>query len=439
MSSYRRRHVDRLAVIVAWAAITTAAFAGEAKEPATGKAHATSWTVGTPIVTYWAGPSLTDASVEQFAAGGWNLLWCSTEEELDLVHRHGLRGQFQHPLISPASLDDPEKKKLLDALIDRISKHPGLYSYFIIDEPPVSQFPSLARIVEYLRQRDPKHMAYINLFPTNATNEQLGTKGDPATAYREHVRQYIDIVKPSLISYDHYQFAARGDMEQYFLNLALIREYSLQANVPFLNIVQACSWMPARRAPNGNEMRYLVYTSLAYGAQGISYFVYWGRPGYRGGIITEDGQPTPLYEVLKTANREFAAIGLEVQSLRSLAAYHAGMQPPGVERLPDDAPFRPDPPVGPLQYKLFQPVKGLLLGYFGPGNGSQAPSKPTHCIVVNLDYKAELNPTIVGPSGVEVFDALKGTWSKAGGNRAALTLPPGGGRLIRLEQSQAPE
>jgi hypothetical protein len=53
----------------------------------------------------------------------------------------------------------------------------------------------------------------------------------------------------------------------------MIRRAAQDANVPFLNIVQACSWTPARRVPNGDEMRYLLYSTLAYGAQGISYYV----------------------------------------------------------------------------------------------------------------------------------------------------------------------
>ena len=29
--------------------------------------------------------------------------------------------------------------------------------------------------------------------------------------YREHLKQYVQVVRPDLISYDHYQFAVNGD------------------------------------------------------------------------------------------------------------------------------------------------------------------------------------------------------------------------------------
>lgn len=385
------------------------------------------WRIGTPIVTYWAGPPMTDAVAEQMAAGAFNLVWC-TEKELDVAHRHGLRAQLYDGLISPASLDDPARKADLDALIDRVKNHPALYSYFITDEPSAAAFPQLARIVAYLRERDPAHLAYINLFPTYATNEQLGTEGDTVTAYKEHLRLYLEIVKPDLISYDHYQFAVGGDTDQYFLNLALVREAALNAGLPFLNIVQACTWAPgAMRVPKGDEVRYLVYTSLAYGAQGISYYVYC-HPGHEGGIAhLEDCSPTPLYYVLSKLNREFVAIASELQPLRSLAVYHAGMLPPGTVRLPDDALFRFDPPVPDMPYTPPKPVKGLLLGLFGPREG-----KPTHAVVVNLDYEASTTTTVIGPGPLQVFDAVSARWGHAGGRAATIRLRPGGGRLLRL-------
>jgi hypothetical protein len=387
--------------------------------------------LGTPIVTYWAGPALTDAAAQQMADGGWNIAWCS-EKELDVAQRHGLRGQLQDGLLSPASLDNPAQRKKLDALLDRVRTHPALYCYFITDEPGAADFPALGRLVAYLRERDPAHLAYINLFPTYANNQQLGTKGDTVTAYREHLRQYLDVVKPGLVSYDHYQFSKAGDNDQYFLNLALVRQAAQQAGVPFLHIVQACTWTPSMRVPTGDEMRYLVYTTLAYGAQGISYYVYC-CPGHTGGIALPDGTPTPIYQALKSLNREFAAIATELQPLRSLGVYHAGMAPPGAEPLAKDSRFRLDPPVAPMPYKRLEPVKGVLLGLFGPAGKGNEPGKPTHVLVVNLDYRASAIARLVGPGNLASFDASRGSWSPAAGRIIELRLPPGGGTLLRVQ------
>jgi len=381
-----------------------------------GAAEGSEWKIGTPIVTYWAGPPMTEATAQQMAEGGWNLVWCD-ETQLDTAQKYGLRGQLVNGLLSPQSLNDPNRKEQLDALIERVKAHPALYSYFLTDEPNAAAFPALGKLVAYLRERDPAHLAYINLFPTYANNEQLGTQGDTVTAYQEHLRQYVDLVKPDLISYDHYHFRTDGDGDQYFLNLGMIRQAALDAGVPFLNIVQACSWHPSMRVPNGDELRWLVYTSLAYGAQGISYYVYC-HPGHEGAMALADGTPTELYHAAKVLNREFAAIAAQLQPLRSLGGYHVGPVPRGAAALPEGAPFTLDPPTS---------EKGMVLGYFGQ------PDRPTHVVVVNLDYKQNVVTTLVGPGELEVFKPAAGEWSPAGSDRVELRLPPGGGQLVRLK------
>lgn len=411
------------------------------------------WELGKPIVTYWAGPRMTDAVAKQMADGGWNLVWCKSAWELDTIQKHGLRGIVSSRLFNPDNLDSPETKARLDAFIDSVKNHPALYAYHVKDEPGASAFAHYARMANYLREMDPSHLAYLNLLPLGAKNRQLGTTGEQVPAYREYVRQFIEILKPKLLSYDHYHFADNGDGDGHFLNLAEMRQAALDAGVPFMVIVQACSWTKIRRIPTGEELRWLAYTTLAYGSQGISYYVY-GHRGHDGAMINlVDGSPTPLYYYASELNKEFAAVAGELQSLRSVAVYHVGMQPPGTILLPEDAAFRIDPPVPPKEYPPVRPcregwptsysaapVEGLVIGCFGKGDS------PTHALVVNLDYRTYsgrgharreefLKPVrraIVGPGNLEVFDVAASKWSPTGSNRAELSLPPGAGVLLRV-------
>lgn len=398
---------------------------------ALGQPPPSTWTVGTPIVTYWCGPALTEATARQMAEGGWNLVWCG-EAELDTAARHGLRAQLTHPLLNPASLDDPQKRAELDALIDRVRLHPALYAYFITDEPNAAQFAALGRLVRYVRERDPAHLAYINLFPTYASNAQLGNTGTVVTAYQAHLRQFIQQVQPALLSYDHYQFAVNGDNGQYFLNLALVRRAALEAGLPFLQIVQASTWAPSMRVPGAEELRYLVYTTLAYGAQGISYYIYC-CPNHQGGMALPDGTPTPLYHAAKRLNREFVATARQLQPLRSVGVYHAGMLPEGAEPLPVEAPFQLEPPVPAMRYRPPERVRGVLLGCFGPKDRTGA-SAATHVVVANLDYKTNVVVGLRGPGPLQTFDPSTGQWSAPVQGRVELRLEGGAGCLVRVQR-----
>ena len=384
---------------------------------ATSAADTARWHIGTPIATYWAGPAMTDATAAQMADGGFNVVWCSADE-LDTVQRHGMRAFLQSGLIAPETLDDPAKRQELDALVDRVKGHPALYGYFITDEPNSSRFPALGKLVAYFRERDPGHLAYINLFPTYATNEQLGTKGDVETAYAEHLRQYVDVVKPDLNSYDHYHFTSDGDSGQYFLNLGMIRQKAVESGLPFLNTIQACTWTPAMRVPNGDELAWLVYTSLAYGAQGISYFVYYS-PGIQGAMANDDTGTTPLYDAASRLNREFVAIASELQPLESLGAYHIGKLPLGAEALPDNSPVKV---VG------AEPAEGLVVGLFGRDGTAD------HAVIVNRDYKQGVRLTLGVPRGTRVYGGTAAGWSPArGSGRVTLWLDRGAGALVRWD------
>ena len=401
------------------------------------------WQIGTPVTTYYAGPPINEATAKQMADGGFNLI-CCTEKELDTANECGLRAQLMDAeLLSPQTMSNPAQLAKLDALIERVKSHPAMYSYNIIDEPDASLFPALGKLVAHLRKRDPAHLAYINLLPTYADNKQLGTKGDTVTAYREHLRLFIQQVKPDLLSYDHYHFTSSGkDNDQYFLNLAMIRQTAIDAGIPFMNIVQACTWESDMRAPNGDEMRWLNYTSLAYGAQALSYFVYCYAPFYKertaagvdaGGMMRPsnnlcriDGPTTTQYAAAKELNPQFIAIASQLQPLRSIGAYHVGTVPKGAVALPNKARFYLDFS-GKDMSKM--PAEGMLLGYFGKTERST----PTHVLVVNLNYKNTVTTTVVGPDRKELFDTATRQWTRVPGPRTAITLPPGGGKLIRVQ------
>jgi len=417
---------------------------------------ARAWRMGTPIVSYWAGPMpITETAAKQMAKGHWNLVWVTGRgapegdvahyrAQLDILQRYGLRGIVSCGLFRPATLDDPKRKAKLDAFVDGIRTHPALYAYHLKDEPNASTFRDLARMKNYLDKRDPSRLKFVNLYPNYANEKQLGTKGAPVRvrAYEEYVHQFIEVFKPQLLSYDHYHFTVKGDRGNYFLNLAQIRRAALNAGLPFMVIVQACSWTVNMRIPTGEELRWLTYTTLAYGAQGISHYVY-GYRGHDGAMMNlADGSPTSLYYYARRLNKEFVAVATALRPLRSLAVYHAGTQPQGATPLPAHAPFRLDPPVPSKEFSPPEPVEGFLIGYFGKGQS------PTHALVVNLDYRTYagrgqrrrevfLHPvprSLVGPGRLEVFDVATSTWSSAGANRVDLRLPPSGAILVRVSK-----
>jgi hypothetical protein len=402
------------------------------------------WTQKDFLITFWCPPPATDENLANVAVEGFNLTW-TPEEGLDVAARHGLRAMLSSPLLNPEVLDDVAKRAELDALIARVKGHPALEAYYITDEPGAGAFPGLGKLVAYLRERDPAHLAYINLYPTYANEEQLGVSADAAERarvgqptdsganeadsgtvlrYREHLRQFIETVQPDLISYDHYHFLKDADGQQkdgkeYFLNLGMIRTAALGADRPFLNIIQANTIIKSWRLPNAAEMRWLVFTTMAYGGRGISYFTYWGPTEYNG--LYQEGQAAPLLNDVALLNREIAAIGPALMELDSVGIYHTAPVPLGAEALPSDAPVRI---LGDGEF-----VIGLL------GQEDQASA----FMIVNRNYKhaAEVTVEITLPGRrLQELDRQTGKWMRVqrlGGKHAVtLELAAGDGRLFRV-------
>ena len=419
--------------------------------PAFGEASLSTghWTQKQFIVTFWCPPPATDEALARVAAEGFNLME-TPPEGLDVAARHHLRAMLQSPLLRPEVLDDPALRAQLDALIERVKNYPAVEAYFITDEPGAGAFAGLGRLVAYLRERDPAHYAYINLFPTYANEQQLGVSADAAERahvgypqnfagvgtddktvlrYREHLKQFVEIVKPELISYDHYHFLKPDqnskpvDGKQYFLNLALIRMAALEAKKPFLNIIQANTIEKSWRLPNAQELRFLVFTTMAYGGRGISYFTYWGPPAYNG--LYQDGKPAPLLEPVVALNQEINSFGPTLMQLDSTVVYHTAPLPYGTEAIPANAPVQ-----------ITSPGE-FVLGFFGKIRAQ----RPTAFMIVNRDYNHESDATVkVAAPGhkLQEFDRKTGEWSvfkSLGGSRTVeIKLAPGDGRLFRFAE-----
>jgi hypothetical protein len=301
-------------------------------------------------------------------------------------------------------------------------------------------------LVAYLRAHDPKHLAYINLFPTYANEQQLGVKTDDALRsatplssgtqglrnndpvllrYREYLNRFLTTVKPDLISYDHYHFfkddktGAAVDGKEYFLNLGLIRSAALESRKPFLNIIQADTIEKNWRLPNAEETRWLVFTTLAYGGRGISYFTYWGPPAYNGLYV--DGKPAERLPAITALNHELSQFGRAMMKLQSVGVYHTAPVPYGADPLPPEAPLQ-----------LGTPGE-FVIGFFGTSRKTEA------FMIVNRDYHNASEAVLKlnrSRATVEELDRITGRWSKFGkpGRDEALhiKLGAGDGRLFRL-------
>ncbi len=223
---------------------------------------------------------------------------------------------------------------------DKFPDHPACWGFLTKDEPVASEFADLAFITAHLRKTRPGRLTYINLFPNYANMAQLG-----APNYDEHVRRFVAEVTPDVLSMDHYpMMSPHGDGRSgYCENLQSMRDSSLQAGIPFWNFFNTMPFGP-HYDPTEAQLRWQIYTSLAYGAKGILYFCYQTPPPGvefpRGGaIITVEGRRTRHYEQAKRINACLKNMGDTLMKLTSTGVYRVPRQSNSRQIL-SDTPIR---------------------------------------------------------------------------------------------------
>jgi hypothetical protein len=308
------------------------------------------------IISYWGGPpkeEMTLARYKEIAECGFNVAFApggqESSQHLDLCKEAGIKGfvfleNGDKGLPwgdggKPAAGEIPDIEQSLDVSIAKYASHPALFGFFLRDEPYIAQFDRIGIINRYLMKKDPKHLPFINLFP-NYVN--LPDWNGPA--YESAVAKYIETVSPVLVSWDHYrQVFERGDESLYWHNLEIMRRLTLQAKVPMFQIICSLKHMGYRECSEA-DLRWQVYTSLAYGTRGVMYFTYW----YAGwlawaeapSLIGKYGNRDVKWDFVKKVNRRIANLGPTLVQVTSTGVYHTEPVPPGGRGLAAGAPVK---------------------------------------------------------------------------------------------------
>lgn len=267
-------------------------------------------------IGFWVAPQTSEHLDERYA-------------EIAGAHFNFVIGLCGGPHPEPAELQLKRCEKYgLKALVpvgsaslETLPDGPAVWGYSVVDEPSARQFPELRKTVDALRRTHPGKLAFINLFPNYATAEQLGSSN-----YDTHVTQFVREANPDVLSMDHYpQFRPdRDGREGYCRNLAVMRRHSLEAGIPFWNFFNSMPYGP-HTDPTEAQLRWQIYTSLAYGAKGLMYFCYWTPRGDEfpkgGAILTADGRRTRHYDEAQRINARLMQLGPTLMQLTSVAVH----------------------------------------------------------------------------------------------------------------------
>lgn len=277
----------------------------------------------------WGWTPADPAVLREIKRAGFNLAGFVSAEGLDEVAAAGLKAIVSDPSTrvddAVVGIPDIEIAQRVKRLTDRVGSHPAVFGYFLRDEPGPRAFESLAKWSAAFRAAAPGAWPYINLFPSYASREQLGG------AYEQYIEQFVTTVQPPFLSYDNYSVMDDGTLrEGYFQNLEAVRSAGLRHNLPFWSVVLANAHFRYAE-PSQATLNFQVFTTLAYGTRGISYYTYFTPTvgNYRLGAVDQFGHKTPTWDLLRRMNLQILKLAPTYTQLRSVNVFHHPRVPTG--------------------------------------------------------------------------------------------------------------
>ena len=216
-----------------------------------------------------------------------------------------------------------------------VKTYPGGLGFLAWDEPKLPEMPRAGKRVAWINKTYPEMLVFSTVnpikppfafsFPNLAGEKAIdtGLYDEPSVPYTydDHLDNLAEIVQSDVLMADIYPFWNPKKLypdkylrDQYFFMLQALRKAGLKHNRPYWIFVQAYEDPGRCRLPSESDLRMEVYSALAFGFTGVSYFLYDAGPPFRC-LMDQSNSPTPLYHVVRELNAEVARLG---RSLRFL-------------------------------------------------------------------------------------------------------------------------
>lgn len=259
---------------------------------------------------------------------GFNMAGFVSPQHVTLAARAGLKCIVDDPnvsrVVNDAQMSDEEIAKRVEKATARFRKNPNVYGYYVMDEPTAPLFPNLARWAAAITKAHPGSTPYINLLP-------IGAQGPGSKDYEDYIEQFVSVIKPTYVSYDHYTLMDDGSVRpSLYMNLEVMRKASLKHGIPFWNIVLGNSHFHYAEVTQGG-LNLQVYATLAYGGKGICYFTYFAPlvGNYRNAAVDQFLNKTPTWGMLRLINNQIHALAPVYLTLKSVNVFHNEDVPDG--------------------------------------------------------------------------------------------------------------
>ena len=226
---------------------------------------------------------------------------------------------------------------LADYVSYPIPTSPLVTGYLLQDEPPATEFPQLAQATSYIYTHDQRSAIPIVVQLPNwaVTYDRFGLGNGDGSYYSTYINTYVREVVPCVMVNDNYPIYGDGtDSTNFYPNIEYFRSLAVTNNIGLMGFALVTSHTNGTlvyRQPSESDLNWMVYSYLAYGADGMFYYNYRYPQGtnYGEGLVTDaGGVPRVTYYMVQSVNRELNNLWPLFQHLKSVDVFHTGSSVP---------------------------------------------------------------------------------------------------------------
>jgi hypothetical protein len=219
------------------------------------------------------------------------------------------------------ALQTTERKSKLEYYVNFPSPYDdSVIGYMLQDEPrTLAEFDLLAAATDYIYKNDKRAaIPIVNLLPGYGSFSGFDD-------FTDYVSTYVNVVKPAVISYDHYPILADGsDRPGFYSDMEIVRSAALDAEIGFMGFSLVNDHYNYR-LPSESDLNWMTWSLLTYGGKGVFYYNWRIEPvdDFGEGMVTHaDATPTSVYPMVQSLNSEIQNLADILLKLETVGIYH---------------------------------------------------------------------------------------------------------------------
>lgn len=262
----------------------------------------------------------------------------------DLIVYPATEEIFGHMAHEPGPFGDKEKEHVKHFIETVQAYFPDTFrGIMLTDEPQYPAIERMTKVVEYIRSDEIRAIKdNIEFFTTmlpiygqmksfhpdysDESYQRLKYDKDRLTAYQYYMEKTSDAMKE--VSYDYYALIYEHQLTPgFYLNMELAAEYAKEKGYPFTIALQSFRMdvnynektgrsLMVYRTPHYEDIRWQVYSALAFGASRIAYYTFWTHYGLSSHTVQQNAmvvfdpsedkgyRTTEIYDAVKLVNDE---------------------------------------------------------------------------------------------------------------------------------------